>query len=320
MITKKHRKEIINIDKNILISLPILFVLSLGVLTSCATYNLERKLEKKLDPESKEFYSKARFIITKQERKIFLRLPPEKRDEFIEEFWRRRDPDPLTEINEFKDQYFRRIEEANRLFKGVRPGWLQDRGRVYILVGPPDSRLQYPIGKYSRPHEVWHYGFFPVFFIDRNQSGEYELTPLSATNLAEITKAQSLEGKPAYGPGSPDSAKAFLDFHIQLKRGSEDEVLIHVDIPYQNIWLEEKEEKFETTLELTVEIFDSESQKVEEIKKESNVSLTGEEFKKAGNYPIEFPVALEKGKYTFQFTLFNKTGEGIREKKIEAEI
>jgi len=316
MRTQKNREESINIDKFILISLIVLFASCLGILSSCSMYNLE----KKLDPESKEFYSKVRYIITKQERKIFLRLPAEERPEFIEDFWKRRDPDPFTEVNEFKDQYFRRIEEANELFRGVRPGWLQDRGRVWILVGPPDSRLQYPIGRFSRPYEVWHYGFFPIFFVDRDQSGEYELTPLGATNLAEINKAQSLEGKPAYEPGSSDSAKPFLDFHIQLKRGSEDEVLIHVDIPYQNIWLKEKEDKLETKLELIVEIFDSENQKVKEIKEESTVSLTEEELKKAGNHSIKIPVSLEKGKYTFQFTLYNRTDEGIRKKKIEAEI
>ena len=312
----KKGRERLHVNRVILISLLILFLSGTGILTSCST----RNLEKNLDPDSQEFYSKVRYIITKQERKIFLRLPPEERQAFIEDFWLRRDPDPSTEINEFKMQYFQRIEEANKLFRGVRPGWLQDRGRVYILVGPPDSRIQYPIGRYARPYEVWHYRFFPVFFIDRDQSGEYELTPLGATNLAEITKAQSLEGKPIYEPGSDDSAEPFLDFHIQLKRGSEDEVLIHVDIPYRNIWLEEEEEKFETTLELTVEIFDSENQKVKELKEESKVSLTEEEVKKAGNHPIDIPVSLEKGKYTFQFTLYNRTGEGIREKKIEAEI
>ena len=63
------------------------------------------------------------------------------------EFWKKRDPDPDTEENEFKTQYFQRIDEANHLFTdGGEPGWLQDRGRIYILLGPPADREVYPRG------------------------------------------------------------------------------------------------------------------------------------------------------------------------------
>jgi len=131
-------------------ALSLLFFFSFSIFSSCITY----KLEKALDPESKEFLSKARYIISKQERKIFLNLPPSEREAFIEEFWKKRDPDPYTEENEFKEQYLARIEMANRLFKGGgSPGWLQDRGRIYILFGPPDRRDQYPRGYtfYGKP-------------------------------------------------------------------------------------------------------------------------------------------------------------------------
>jgi len=92
-------------------ALSLLFFFSFSIFSSCITY----KLEKALDPESKEFLSKARYIISKQERKIFLNLPPSEREAFIEEFWKKRDPDPYTEENEFKEQYLARIEMANRL-------------------------------------------------------------------------------------------------------------------------------------------------------------------------------------------------------------
>lgn len=289
----------------------LLLSFGLGFFVSCSSH-----LEKNLDVKGKTFLSTVRYIITKEERKDFLLLSPEKRDEFIEEFWMRRDPDPSTEVNEFKEQYFDRIEEANMRFKGVTPGWLQDRGRVYVLLGPPESIMSYPMGKYSRPYEVWTYGLFPIYFVDRNQSGDYELTPLGAFHLAEITKAQSLEGKPLI----PYSEKIRLDFSVQMKRGFENEVLIHIDVPYQNIWFEEKEDKLETTLELTTEIFGSENQKVTEHKKEYKVSMTEEEALKGGSYPIEVPVVLESGKYTICFTLLNKTGEGIQRKKIEVRI
>ena len=121
----------------------ILFLVYSLILLSCASY----KLEKSADPESKEFFSTVRYIITAQERKTFRNLPPSERKNFIEEFWEKRDPDPDTEINEFKEEYFSRIEEANLLFKeGSTPGWLQERGRVFITLGPPDTRRTYPRG------------------------------------------------------------------------------------------------------------------------------------------------------------------------------
>ena len=89
-------------------------ILSMMLLASCSSYNSQ----KKLNPDEQEFLSKVRFIITKQERKVFLRLPESERKAFVEEFWAKRDPDPLTEENEFKIEYFARIENANRLFRG----------------------------------------------------------------------------------------------------------------------------------------------------------------------------------------------------------
>ena len=66
--------------------------------SSCHYYQLERKL----DPDNAEFLSKVRYIIKPKERKIFLELPDTEKSDFIDEFWRRRDPDPDTEENEFK--------------------------------------------------------------------------------------------------------------------------------------------------------------------------------------------------------------------------
>ncbi len=80
-------------------------------------------------------------------------MPPSERKNFREEFWKRRDLDPSTEENEFKMEYFNRIEKANDLFISEgRPGWLTDRGSIYILLGPPMNRLTYPMGidGYSR--------------------------------------------------------------------------------------------------------------------------------------------------------------------------
>lgn len=177
--------------------------------SSCAT----TQLGSRLDPISEEFYSKVRYIITKEESKIFLELPPSAQDKFIEEFWKRRDPTPETERNENKEAYFERIEEANRLFRGGgRPGWLQDRGRIYILFGPPNERQTYPMGGWAvdpyadpremtdsrrvasgeKPNEVWiYYSLFSslqkphvtrLVFVDSSGTGDYRLI----SNLNEL--------------------------------------------------------------------------------------------------------------------------------------
>lgn len=187
--------------------LAIIFALAL-LLPACAV----KKLESRLDPVSEEFYSKVRYIITSEEAKIFLELPPQERPEFIQDFWKRRDPSPGTEANELKEVYYSRIEEANRLFKGGgRPGWLQDRGRIYVLFGPPDERQTNPMGGRpidayvdpsemtgsrrvatgEKPTEIWVYrNLFSslqrphvvrLIFVDTYGTGDYKLT----TNLDE---------------------------------------------------------------------------------------------------------------------------------------
>ena len=176
---------------------------------SCAT----KRLETRLDPLSDDFYNKVQYIITREESKIFLELPSAARADFIEEFWRRRDPTPGTEMNEYKEAYIQRVEEANRLFRGGgRPGWRQDRGRIYILFGPPNERQTNPMGgrtvdpyidpqqnvggkRYAlgeKPTEIWiYYNLLSslqkphsvrLLFVDSHGTGDYKLT----TNINEI--------------------------------------------------------------------------------------------------------------------------------------
>ncbi len=93
-----------------------------------------------LDPESRNFYETARLIMTKEEKDIFNHLPDrESRQEFIRDFWAKRDPDSDTEENEFKEEFYGRIEYANRYFREGIPGWKTDRGRIFIYLGPPDK-------------------------------------------------------------------------------------------------------------------------------------------------------------------------------------
>lgn len=293
----------------------LLFFLCSLFIESCASYRLENLL----DLKSKEFLSNVRYIITKQERKTLLNLPPSDRENFIEEFWKKRDPDPDTEENEFKEQYFNRIEEANHLFReGGSPGWLQDRGRIHILLGPPDNREVYPRGIefYGKPTEIWYYGFFPIVFIDQAWNGDYKLKPLSARHISEINKAQ-MELKPKV-----KAKEVVFDFNLRVKKVEEDEMLIQIEVPYKNIWFAEKENNLETILELSVEIIDSSQKKVWAHKKNYPISLIEKNLKDifGKDYIIEVPLKLEPGNYSLTVELENKTDESRVRKKIKFSI
>src|SRR5947209_13593334 len=108
--------------------------------------------EKKKKDELKSVYKKwldedVNYIITDEERKAFKQLKTdEERDQFIEQFWLRRDPDPDTPENEYKDEYFQRIQYANEKFTSGIAGWRTDRGRIYIMFGKPDELESHPAG------------------------------------------------------------------------------------------------------------------------------------------------------------------------------
>lgn len=92
-------------------------------------------------PELKDVYKKwlnndVPYLITDEEKKAFKALATdEERENFIEQFWRRRDPNPDTEENEFREQYYERVAYANEHFTSGIPGWKSDRGRTYIAWG-----------------------------------------------------------------------------------------------------------------------------------------------------------------------------------------
>ena len=137
------------------------------------------------------------YIITNEERTAFKALKTdEEREQFIEQFWLRRDPTPDTVDNEFKEEHYARIAYANERFASGIPGWKTDRGRIYIIWGKPDEIESHPSGgTYDRPieegggqtstfpFEVWRYRYIEgignevlLEFVDPSMSGEYRLT------------------------------------------------------------------------------------------------------------------------------------------------
>ena len=140
----------------------------------------------------------ARWIISKGEHSAFMLLSnDEERDQFIDAFWSRRNPAADSLENAFRDEHYRRMAYANEQFGASgEPGWRTDRGRVYIVYGPPDEVELHPAasdrerspeegGGRTRtfPHVNWRYrdleGFgkdVEVNFVDACSCGDYRLS------------------------------------------------------------------------------------------------------------------------------------------------
>ncbi len=103
--------------------------------------------------------------------------PSAERREAWHEFWKKRDPTPESPLNEFKEEFFRRVHFANRNFGILRPGWQTDRGEIYITHGDPDEITRDPHSYYGRTLEVWFYDRLGrrFVFVDRNGYGDFEL-------------------------------------------------------------------------------------------------------------------------------------------------
>jgi len=158
----------------------------------------EEKLRKELEtPYRKWMNEDVVYIITDEEKAAFKRLSTDdERQQFIEQFWLRRDPTPDTEENEYKEEHYRRIAYANEHYPSGIPGWKTDRGRTYIVFGPPDEIESHPSGgTYERPYEEgggttstypfeqWRYRYLDgignnivIEFVDTTMSGEYHMT------------------------------------------------------------------------------------------------------------------------------------------------
>src|SRR6202162_1960494 len=158
----------------------------------------DKELKKELDSQYKKWLDEdVVYIISPEERSAFLHLATnEERESFIEAFWQRRNPDPESADNTFKEEHYRRIASVNEHFSSGIPGWKTDRGRIYIMWGPADEIESHPSGgSYERPAEEgggetstypfedWRYRYLEgigenveIEFVDPTSTGEYHLT------------------------------------------------------------------------------------------------------------------------------------------------
>ncbi|MGB0035877.1 MAG: GWxTD domain-containing protein [Candidatus Acidiferrales bacterium] len=158
----------------------------------------DKQLKKELLPQYQRWLDEdVVYIIAPEERSAFIHLQTnEEREQFIEQFWQRRNPDPDSPENTFKEEHYRRIAYTNEHYASGIPGWKTDRGKIYIMWGPPDEVQSHPTGgSYDRPPEEgggststypfedWRYRYLEgigenveLEFVDPTMSGEYHLT------------------------------------------------------------------------------------------------------------------------------------------------
>src|SRR5881227_2358274 len=173
--------------------------------TPPAPQKLDKEAKRKMKRTLKELDSSYRqwltedvtYIISPDERNAFLQLDTnEEREQFIEQFWLRRSSNPDLPENDFKEEHYRRIAYANEHYASGIPGWKTDRGRMYIMWGPPDEIESHPTGgTYDRPMEegggststypweTWRWRYLEgigeniiLEFVDPSGSGEYHMT------------------------------------------------------------------------------------------------------------------------------------------------
>ncbi len=173
------------------------------------------------------------YIIADEERTVFENLTTiDEKEQFIEQFWFRRDPNPVTAQNEFKEEHYRRLAYTSERFSTGKPGWKTDRGRVYIIHGPPYEIEAHPTGgQHTRsmregggrtstyPFEVWRYRRIEglgddivLEFVDKTLTGEYRLAllpdekdallylPRAGPTLAEELGLASKSDRPFFNP------------------------------------------------------------------------------------------------------------------------
>jgi GWxTD domain-containing protein len=158
----------------------------------------QRALRGELHGEYKKWVDEdVRWIITDQELQSFKSLSnDEERDQFIEQFWLRRNPNPDSPENEYREEHYARIAYTNEHFAAGKPGWKTDRGHIYIAYGKADSIDSHPSGgNYERPmeegggststypFETWHYRYLAgigdnidIEFVDSCMCGDYHMT------------------------------------------------------------------------------------------------------------------------------------------------
>jgi GWxTD domain-containing protein len=298
----------------------LLFWLGLLVLAFAMVGCSSNKLN--LDPASQQFYEVANLIMSKDEKAIFKTLEDvESRELFIQEFWDKRDPDPDTPENEFREEFFRRIEYANERFIEGGPGWNTDRGRIFIYLGAPDRRDEIRIHQDPRfrgPILYWMYDRygFAVRFIDENETGryiiDYKYDSQGGLYGSLFDAIESAKFGQIYGDA--ETQFSYLDYSLVY---NEDTGEFELGIPLEGLEFKEEEGKLVVEFDVIFQIINDEEEELEELKDTRIVSKTENELLEMDNLILSFAYDLPKGKYEIDVTIIGRPGLGQARKIFE---
>ena len=297
--------------------LQLLFFSLLFFLGSCL-YTVKRS-----DPHYESFYEKAKIIMTEEELKMYKRLPDEEAvEEFIRDFWKIRDPDPLTDENEAKEIFEERIDYANRWFGKHNPyrgvelweghnryrGWNTDRGMIYITLGPPDELIydgsNLIIGERRRSQaeanslEQWNYYRyrFTVAF-SRTPDGRWVIANMGGA-LFDILESAKISLVNSVMQTDMERKLAFK------AKFEEDKIVI--SIPMKRITFKDADDKLLSEFGIRVYVY-FKNRKVETIEKIKSLEFSPEQVSLKKNAELEIPYKIEnRGKYLFDIIAEDK--------------
>jgi GWxTD domain-containing protein len=288
-------------------------ILAALILMSCG---ISRKVA--LDPVSREFYETARLIMVQEEKNIFNHLPDqESRQEFIRDFWAKRDPDSDTEENEFKEEFFSRIEYANRYFREGIPGWKTDRGRIFIYLGPPDKIEQRPyINDPSIKGLLW-WGYYRnrigVEFVDTTGDGSYVIN----RHMGAMGNLLWAIDRAKFGQTFISSGSKYLDFDIRFDREKKE---IEISIPVSSLSFRAEDGLLKAYFEFKFFINEKGGLKKDEFTQIRSFAKPEDEVLQLEQIIFNFPYDLKPGKYYFDVLVIGKEGIGKARKIFEIKV
>jgi GWxTD domain-containing protein len=270
-----------------------------------------------LDPVSSDFYRNARLIMTDAEQDIFNHLPDaESRREFITDFWARRNPDPTSEVNEFQQEFDRRVEYADKHFNEGRKGIDTDRGRIYIYLGPPDRVENFPFNQEGSirataetirgPMLWWVYYRYElgIAFADRRNNGVFKMVEVEGSLLEAIDQAKL--GAIARGAGGRP-----VNFRLTYDRTRKTLVLA---IPVKDLDFREESGRLKADLGFDFTVYKPGAAK-EHFVQSRSFDGSPDDLQRRDEITFEFPCGLPPGK-SYVDVILSRDGNQAKARKI----
>lgn len=292
--------------------LSMMIVFTVGMFFTFPGQPLHAKKKKEKD----EFFRTARFIMTKEEIDIYKHLEgSEDKNQFIKEFWMKRDPDPTTQENESFQEFQKRIAYANKWFRETPKGagWDTERGRVLLQLGFPDRR---EFGQASQtyngrlitskriPMERWYYYRYHLLlvFSDSADSGRLTMERIPSNLLTTMDLVKfSLNLTEDY-----NVLKRSFKFDAAYDNGH-----VKIQIPVKKLSFEEKDGKMGASFRTTVYVYRN-NKRLEDFSVTKAYAWNKDELLDLKNLHYDVPYPLkDKGKYMFD-VIVEEIGSGSK--------